>query len=54
MIATSLARAVAARDIHYGWVMVALIFGYSVCASAALAIPGILLVPISKEFGSPV
>ncbi len=51
MLATSLARALAARGIHYGWVMTALALGYGVCASATLAIPGVLLVPMAAEFG---
>ncbi len=51
MFAASLARALAARGIHYGWVMVALALGYGVCSSAALSIPGVLLVPMSQEFG---
>ncbi|WP_178133268.1 MFS transporter [Vineibacter terrae] len=51
MLATSLARALAARGIHYGWVMTALALGYGVCASATLGIPGVLLVPMAAEFG---
>ncbi len=51
MLANSLARALAARGIHYGWVMVALAMGYSICASATLGIPGVLLVPMSRELG---
>src|SRR5271163_1755921 len=51
MMATSLARALAVRHIHYGWMMVLLALGYSICSTAALAIPGVLLLPISQEFG---
>src|SRR5262245_11666029 len=51
MFATSLARALAARGIHYGWVMAVLAMGYAVCSSATLSIPGVLLVPMSAEFG---
>ncbi|HEX2885624.1 MFS transporter [Vineibacter terrae] len=51
MLATSLARALAARGIHYGWVMTALALGYGICASATLGIPGVLLVPMAAEFG---
>jgi predicted MFS family arabinose efflux permease len=51
MFAKTLARSLAARGIHYGWVMVALTFSYVICSSAVLSIPGILLTPISKEFG---
>src|SRR6195952_3150040 len=51
MLADALARKLAARGIHYGWVMVALTFAYALCSSAVMSIPGVLLLPISKEFG---
>jgi MFS family permease len=51
MLSTSLARVLSARGIHYGWVMVALAMGYGICSSATLSIPGVLLVPMSAEFG---
>ena len=51
MIAASLARALAARRIHYGWLMLLLVFLYSVCSSAAMSVPGVLLTPISNDLG---
>ena len=51
MIAARLARALAARGIHYGWLMVGLLFLYGVCSSGAMSIPGVLLVPMSKDLG---
>ncbi len=51
MLAERLARALAARGIHYGWVMVALVFAYGVASSGAMSIPSVLLLPISQEFG---
>jgi len=51
MLAASIARALAARGIHYGWVMVALTLGYGVCSSGVSSIPSVLLVPMSREFG---
>jgi len=51
MLANALARSLAARGIHYGWVMVLLTFLYVICSSAVLSIPSVLLLPISKEFG---
>src|SRR5262245_3461326 len=51
MLASTLARALAQRNIHYGWVMVALVLAYGVCSSATLGIPGVLMVPIANEFG---
>ncbi|MCE2657773.1 MAG: MFS transporter [Rubrivivax sp.] len=46
-----LARALAARGIHYGWVMVALTFVYAVFSSSAMGVPSVLIVPMSKELG---
>lgn len=51
MLATSLARALATRNIHYGWVMVGLAFFYGVCSAAAMSVPGVLLAPIAKDLG---
>ena len=51
MLAAALARALAARGVHYGWVMVALTFGFVICSSAVMSIPGVLRLPISREFG---
>jgi sugar phosphate permease len=51
MFAAALARSLATRGIHYAWVMVALTFCYAICSSAVMSIPGVLLLPISKEFG---
>jgi sugar phosphate permease len=46
-----LARALAARGVHYGWAMVALTFAYAVFSSAAMGVPSVLIVPMSKELG---
>jgi MFS family permease len=51
MFAKTLARHLSARGIHYGWMMVILTMAFVVCSSAVMSIPGVLLVPISKEFG---
>lgn len=51
MLANAAARVLAAKGIHYGWVMVGLTFVYVLCSSAVMSIPGVLLVPMSKEFG---
>jgi MFS family permease len=51
MFATLVARAMAARGIHYGWLMVALTFLFGMCSAAAMSIPGILLTPMSKDLG---
>lgn len=46
-----MARAPAARGAHYGWLMVALVFLPGVCATGAMSIPGVLLIPTSKDLG---
>ena len=46
-----LARALAARGVHYGWAMVALTFAYAVFSSSAMGVPSVLIVPMSKELG---
>jgi len=51
MLAASVARALAARGIHYGWLMMALVFLYGVGSSAAMSVPGVLLTPIANDLG---
>jgi hypothetical protein len=49
MLADRLARALAARGIHYGWAMAALAFFYVVFSTSALGVPGVLILPMSQE-----
>jgi sugar phosphate permease len=51
MFASALATWLDRHGIHYGWVMVALTFTTVVCSSAAFGMPGVLIVPITQEFG---
>ena len=51
MLAGELSRILAARGIHYGWVVAAITFVSSLCASAAMSIPGVLIVDISRDLG---
>ncbi len=51
MIATWAARTLARWNVHYGWLMVGLLFVYGVFSTAAMSIPGVLLVPISQDLG---
>ncbi len=51
MFAQSAARALRARNVHYGWLIVATLFVYSVCSTAAMSVPGVLLTPISRDLG---
>jgi predicted MFS family arabinose efflux permease len=51
MFADRLAVALAARGIHYGWVMAALTFFYVLFATSALGVPGVLILPMSQDLG---
>ena len=51
MLAASLAPWFTRHGIHYGWVMVALTFVTAICSTAAIGMPGVLILPISREFG---
>ncbi len=51
MLAATLAPWFARRGIHYGWVIVALTFVTAVCSSAAMSMPGVLVLSIEREFG---
>jgi sugar phosphate permease len=44
-------RWLARRGIHYGWVMMSIIFLTMLISSSALGLPGAFLRPLSKEFG---
>lgn len=46
-----LAARLAARNIHYGWVVVASSFLTSLTVAGALGAPGVLLLPLQQEFG---
>jgi len=50
-LSARLARLLAARNIHYGWVVAAITFCTALSSSAALGLPGALLQPLSHEFG---
>jgi MFS family permease len=51
MLASVLAPRLARHGIHYAWVMVALTFLVSICTSAAVSLPGLLILPMSRELG---
>jgi sugar phosphate permease len=46
-----LARALARRGVHYGWVVVGVLFLALLVASGIRSIPGVLILPIEHEFG---
>ena len=51
MPSTAIAASLSRRDIHYGWVVVAVTFFTVLCGAAAMGTPGVLIVPLEQEFG---
>ena len=46
-----LAAALARRGVHYGWVVVAAAFLTMLVTAGAVGAPGVLLLPLQREFG---
>jgi sugar phosphate permease len=51
MLSSWLAPALARRNIHYGWVMVAVTFLTALISAGAAGAPGVFILPLQKEFG---
>src|SRR5256886_11963579 len=51
MITRGLRPALARRNIHYGWVMVAVTFLTALISAGTVGAPGVFIVPLQKEFG---
>jgi len=51
MLSSSIAAALARRDVHYGWVVAAVTFLSMLVIAGAVGAPGILLLPLQREFG---
>jgi MFS family permease len=51
MISSPLATALARRNIHYGWVVVGVTFLIMLVTAGAMGAPGVLIVPLEREFG---
>jgi sugar phosphate permease len=51
MFAEGTSRWLARKGIHYGWVMMIVVFLTMLISSAALGLPGAFMRPLSKEFG---
>jgi sugar phosphate permease len=51
MISNWLSAALARRNIHYGWAMVAVTFFTALIAAGTVGAPGVFIVPLQKEFG---
>lgn len=51
MLATRLAPALARRNLHYGWVVAGATFVTMLVGAGAVGAPGVLLLPLQREFG---
>lgn len=51
MISSALAAQLNRRNIHYGWVMLAVTFLTMLTTACAMGAPGVLMPPLQKEFG---
>ena len=51
MTSTALPAWLARRNIHYGWIIVGATLLTTVITAAAMSTPGVLIVPLEKEFG---
>jgi MFS family permease len=51
MISGWLSTALARRNIHYGWAMIAVTFVTALVSAAAVGAPGVFIVPLQQEFG---
>jgi predicted MFS family arabinose efflux permease len=51
VISTRLAAAMTSRGLHYGWVVVAATFLTMLVTAGAVGAPGVLLLPLQREFG---
>ncbi len=51
MISNWLSAALARRNIHYGWVMVAVTFFAALVTAGTVGAPGVFIVPLQQEFG---
>src|SRR5579862_1723951 len=51
MVSSALAAALSRRHIHYGWIVVAVTFLTMLVTAGAMGAPGVLIVPLEREFG---
>ncbi|HEX2633290.1 MAG TPA: MFS transporter, partial [Bradyrhizobium sp.] len=51
MISDRLSAALARRNIHYAWVMVAVTFFTALVSAGTVGAPGVFIVPLQQEFG---
>ena len=51
MLAGRLARRLSRFGLHYSWVVLAVVFALSVVSAGAMALPGVLILPLERQFG---
>ncbi len=51
MVSSAIAATLGRRNVHYGWVVVAATFLTMLVTAAAMGAPGVLILPLEKEFG---
>ncbi|MDU6373598.1 MAG: MFS transporter [Bradyrhizobium sp.] len=51
MISNQIAAALGRRNIHYGWVMVAVTFFTALVTAGTVGAPGVFIVPLQQDFG---
>src|SRR5204863_2966790 len=51
MISEWLSATLARKNVHYGWVMVAVTFLTALISAGAVGAPGVFIVPLQNEFG---
>ena len=51
MLAGRLARRLSRLGLHYSWVVLAVVFALSLVTAGAMALPGVLLLPLERQFG---
>jgi sugar phosphate permease len=51
VISNWLSRLLARRNVHYGWVMVAVTFFTALITAGTVGAPGVFIVPLQREFG---
>lgn len=51
MLSSSVAAALARRNVHYGWAVVGVTFLTMLVSAGAVGAPGVLLLPLQREFG---
>ena len=51
MLARRLARRLSRLGLHYSWVVLAVVFALSLVSAGAMALPGVLILPLERQFG---